>query len=226
MRAPGSEAARMQAMTLFLGSKRRSSWSLRPWLLMRHHGLAFTEQVIALDTPQSPAQILLQSLSGRVPVLHHGELRVWESLAICEYAAESFALPEVWPQAAQTRALARSLAAEMHAGFAALRRELPFDACREPERLAVSAAAASDIARICAIWTRPRRRHGVDEAWRFGRFGIVDAMFTPVTLRFHAYEVAMDGVVGNSVETVLAHPACGIGAPQPRWKRRWPETIV
>ncbi|WP_028081201.1 glutathione S-transferase family protein [Solimonas soli] len=197
----------MNPMTLYIGSKRLSSWSLRPWLLMRHHELPFDEKVIALDTPETHAQILLHSPSGRVPALEHGELRVWESLAICEYLAETYALPRAWPLQPAARAMARSISHEMHSGFADLRRELPFNATRAPGRTAVSPAVEADIVRIRQIWREARRQYGTDGEWLFGKFGIADAMYAPVAIRFFIYDIALDGVERDYMHSVILHPA-------------------
>ncbi|HVT35340.1 MAG TPA: glutathione S-transferase family protein, partial [Nevskiaceae bacterium] len=196
----------MSAIKLVIGDKSRSSWSLRAWLFLRHHQVPFTEQVIALDRAETHAEILKHSPSGRVPVLVHGQVHVWESSAICEYAAETFALPGAWPMTPASRALARSIAAEMHAGFADLRRELPFDARRDPSPKDYSERTAADIRRICAIWreARPKSR---GDGWLFGSFGIVDAMYAPVALRLHAYAVKLDAGERDYVDQVLRHPA-------------------
>lgn len=197
----------MSALTLYLGTKNLSSWSLRAWLFLKHNKIRFTEQLIELDRPDTRAQILAQSPSGRVPALHHDGLRIWESLAICEYVSERFALPHAWPADIAARTLARSFALEMHSGFAALRRELPFDATRDPEPRDISDAAAADIERICAIWREARAKHGQRGPWLFGEFGIVDAMYAPVALRFDAYAVKLGAVERDYVDLVLAHKA-------------------
>lgn len=197
----------MNPMTLYIGSKTLSSWSLRPWLLMRHHELPFTEQVIALDAPDTRARILAQSPSARVPVLTDGDIRIWESLAICEYLAETCALPRAWPLAPAARAMARAISLEMHAGFAALRRELPFDACREPGRVDMSADAAADITRIRQIWREARGLYGTDGEWLFGKFGIADAMYAPVAIRFFLYDIPLDGPERDYMHSVILHPA-------------------
>lgn len=196
-----------QKLTLVLGSKDRSSWSLRPWLFLRHHEVPFEEIVLPLGQPDSRARILEHSPSGKVPCLLHGPLKVWESLAICEYAAETLALPQAWPLDPGARALARAMAAEMHAGFADLRRELPFDALRKPAPHTPGEQAAADIARVLALWREARSRHGQGGPWLFGRFGIADAMFAPVALRFHAYAVALEGPEREYVYNLLMHPA-------------------
>jgi glutathione S-transferase len=196
-----------QKLTLVLGSKSRSSWSLRPWLFLRHHEVPFDEILLPLGQADSHARILEHSPSGKVPCLLQGPLKVWESLAICEYAAETLALPLAWPLDPAARALARAMSAEMHAGFADLRRELPFDALRKPAPKAVGEQAAADIARVRALWREARSLHGRGGPWLFGRFGIADAMFAPVALRFHAYAVALDGPEREYVYNILMHPA-------------------
>jgi len=198
----------MPAIRLVIGDKTRSSWSLRPWLFLTHHGVPFAESVIELDHPETRLQILQQSPSGRVPVLIHGDIKVWDSLAICEYAAETFALPRAWPLDPAARAYARSIAAEMHSSFAELRKELPFDPTRKPERRAVSDKATAEIARIGEIWREARTIWGKGKGdWLFGSFGIADAMFAPVALRFHTYGVQLKGAEMDYVFSVLAHPA-------------------
>ncbi|HSW14777.1 MAG TPA: glutathione S-transferase N-terminal domain-containing protein [Solimonas sp.] len=196
----------MQKLTLVIADKSRSSWSLRPWLFLRHHGVEFEEVRIALGRPDTREHILEHSPSGKLPCLHHGALRVWESLAICEYAAETFALPLAWPLEPAARAMARAMAAEMHAGFAELRHELPFDTLRPPMPQAYGEKAAVDIARIRALWREARQLHG-QGGWLFGKFGIVDAMFAPVALRFHQYQVPLDGIEREYMFQMLMHPA-------------------
>ncbi len=197
----------MSSLTLVIGSKTFSSWSLRPWLFLKHHHVAFEETLIALNTDETRRQILEHSPSGKVPVLIHGERKIWESLAICEYAAETFGLPSAWPLEPSARAFARAIATEMHAGFADLRNELPFEANREPERKIYSARAASDITRIRNLWREARTRYGAEGEWLCGRFGIVDAMFAPVALRFFVYDVALDGPERDYVDTIVLHPS-------------------
>ncbi len=197
----------MSALTLHIGSKNLSSWSLRPWLFLRHHTITFRERVIELDRPDTRERILAQSPSGRVPVLLHDALRICESLAICEYAAERYELPYAWPADLAARALARSFALEMHSGFAALRRELPFNATRDPAPKPMSDETQADIRRICAIWREAREKYGEHGPWLFGEFGIVDAMFAPVAVRFEVYDVKLDKVERAYVRTVLAHKA-------------------
>lgn len=200
----------MPDITLVIGSKRYSSWSLRAWLFLRHHGLAFREVLIPLyvtEPPDTRTRILAHSPSGKVPCLDIDGLQVWESLAICEFAAEHFALPDAWPQQAPARAFARAVATEMHAGFAELRKALPFDARRQPAPVAMSAPVMAEVARIRAIWREARQRFGAGGPWLFGRFGIADAMFAPIAVRFQRYAVPLEGPEAAYLETVLSHPA-------------------
>lgn len=197
----------MAELKLVIGSKTYSSWSLRPWLLLRYHNVSFREIPITLNQPDTPKRIAEYSPSGRVPVLLNGPEKVWESLAICEYAAETLKLPAAWPSDVTLKYQARSLACEMHAGFADLRRELPMDCRRAPSPKPYSEAAAADIARIREIWRTCRQAHAKSGDWLFGKFGIVDAMYAPVALRMHTYGVPLDGPEKDYVYTVLHLPA-------------------
>lgn len=198
----------MAELKLIIGSKAYSSWSLRPWLLLRYHNVAFREIPIALNQADTRARIAEYSPSGKVPVLINGPEKVWESLAICEYAAETLKLPAAWPTDIVQKYQARSLACEMHAGFPDLRRELPMDCRRAPAPQAYSAQAAADIARIRQIWRECRQAHSKNGEWLFGKFGIVDAMFAPVVLRLHAYAVpGIDGPEREYMNSMLNLPA-------------------
>jgi glutathione S-transferase len=189
---------------LVIGNKNYSSWSLRPWLAARHAGIEFDEIRVSLFTPEGTAQIRQYSPSLRVPVWREGDLVIWESLAICEYLAER--VPSLWPADAAARAVARSVSAEMHAGFSALRNAMPMNARARGRRVAVTPEIAADIDRIEAIWTDGRRRFGAGGPWLFGAFSIADAMFGPVVLRFVPYGVSRPGVVDDYVATFMADP--------------------
>jgi glutathione S-transferase len=193
--------------TLVIGSKTYSSWSLRPWLFLKHHQVPFAEKKILFSDADWRAQIRAVSPNARVPLLIDGDLKVWESLAICEYAAERFSITDAWPRDRTARAMARSIAGEMHAGFADLRREYPFHLQRGPEPKPHSAGVDADIRRICELWHEARARFGSDGDWLFGRFCIADAMFAPVALRFHFYAVPLGKTEAAYVNAVLAHSA-------------------
>lgn len=192
---------------LVIGNRNYSSWSLRPWLLLRHFGVEFDEVVLALDTPEFAAQALRHSPTGKVPALRDGELVLWDSLAICEYANERWLGGRGWPAELQRRALARAAAAEMHSGFAALRTQLPMNSRRRPDGYRWDAAAQRDIDRVQALWRTLRREHGAGGDILFGGFGIVDAMFAPVAIRFDGYGVALDDTAAAYLQALSALPA-------------------
>lgn len=195
--------------TLVIGNKNYSSWSLRPWLLMRHHGVAFDEVRLPLDTPEFASDIARWSPSGRVPVLHRGDLVVWDSLAICEYVNETFLDGRGWPADREVRATARAVSAEMHSGFQTLREALPFNCRRRAPVNAMSGEARGEIERIMRIWRECRARYGAAGPFLFGAFTIADAMYAPVVLRFRSYVVALGAVERTYSDSMLALPALG-----------------
>jgi glutathione S-transferase len=177
----------MGKLTLVIGDKNLSSWSLRPWLLMKQAGVAFTEELILLDRPETKREILKRSPSGRVPCLVDGDLAIWDSLAIAEYLAEQYPEKSLWPAEVRARAVARAVAAEMHSGFANLRKEWPMKFAAEGLARPMSAEVAADVARIAEIWESCRRDFGAGGPFLFGRFSIADAMYAPVVSRFVTY---------------------------------------
>jgi len=195
----------MAPVTLVIGNKNYSSWSLRAWLFLKHAGLAFQETVIALDTPDAREEIEKHSPSGRVPLLRHGELRVWDSLAICEYVAELTG--RGWPQAREARALARAVSAEMHSGFGTLRSLWPMNARARNRRTAVTAPLEADIERIDEIWNDCRNRFGGSGSWLFGEYSIADAMYAPVVLRFNTYGAGISQTARWYMASVLEDAA-------------------
>lgn len=195
----------MPERLLVIGNKNYSSWSLRPWLLLRQLGLPFAEERIALDQPDTKPRILARSPAGKVPVLIEGELSIWESLAIIEHVAETESA--VWPTEPGARALARSTAAEMHGGFAALRNELPMNVRATGRKVRPSPAAEADIARVKAIWSAAREAHGASGPWLFGTFSAADAMFAPVASRFRTYGVDLPEPLAGWQTTLLECPA-------------------
>jgi glutathione S-transferase len=170
---------------LVIGSKNYSSWSLRPWLFLRKVGFEFEERLVYFDAPDYRAQIAAYSPSARVPLLIEGDLKIWDSLAICEYAAEQ--TQRGLPQHRGARALARSVAAEMHSGFQSLRNDCPMNVRGRSRRMPQSAELRGDVARIDALWTDCRARFGSGGEWLFGEFSLADAMFAPVLFRFQTY---------------------------------------
>jgi glutathione S-transferase len=192
---------------LVIGNKNYSSWSLRPWLLLRHFGVAFEELRLNLDTPEFHAQIGRWSPTRTVPVLHDDGLVVPDSLAICEYANERWLDGRGWPADLRARARARAAAAEMHSGFRALRTQLPMNCRRTPDAYRWDAQAQADMDRIQQLWRELRQAHAADGGFLCGGFGIVDAMFAPVVMRFVGYGVAMDAPAQRYVQAILALPA-------------------
>lgn len=192
--------------TLVIGNKNYSSWSLRPWLLLRQHGVEFDEVRLPLDTPEFYAAIGKYSPTGRVPVLIDGELVVWDSLAILEYSSERWLAGAGWPQDAGARALARSVSAEMHSGFQNLRTQCPMD-CMRRSNDPISAEVQRDIERIGVLWRDCRARHGAGGPFLFGSFSIADAMYAPVALRIVSYGIAVGPVERGYIDALLALPA-------------------
>src|SRR5688572_9138527 len=179
-------------LTLVIGNKNYSSWSLRPWMVLRTFGVPFDEVMLQLDTPEFQAEIARWAPNRRVPALHDDALVVWDSLAICEYLNERYLDNRGWPADIAARAHARSAAAEMHSGFTALRTQMPMNMRRTPDAYRGDAAAAKDIARVQQLWGELRARHGAGGEFLCGAFSIVDAMFAPVVSRFLSYGVPMD----------------------------------
>jgi glutathione S-transferase len=192
---------------LVIGNKNYSSWSLRPWLLLRQFELGFQERRLPLDTPEFATEVAQLSPSRKVPVLHHDDLVVWDSLAICEYINDTWLDGRGWPHERRARALARAAAAEMHSGFPALRAQLPMNCERRPDGYRWDAAAQGDIDRVIALWNDLRTRFAGDGPFLCGGFGIVDAMYAPVVIRFRGYGVQPEGTAGEYMASMLALPA-------------------
>ena len=184
----------MADLTLTIGNKNYSSWSLRPWLAAKMGGIAFDEVLIPLYQPGSRERILSHSAAGKVPVLHHGAVTVWESLAVCEYLAETFPEAGLWPADKAARAAARAVATEMHNGFLPLRRHLPMNVRRSPSVRDIPLEVQADIDRVATIWRDCRARFGQGGDCLFGRFTIADAMYAPVVSRFRSYRVPLGSV--------------------------------
>jgi len=196
----------MAKLTLVIGTRRYSSWSLRPWLALRQSGLAFDEILIPLRQPDTKERILAHSPSGKVPLLKDGDLRIWDSLAICEYVAELACAVPLWPENRGARAVARAVSAEMHSGFPGLRQNLPMDFSRHHALPELPSEAAADILRVQTIWRDCRLQFGQGGPFLFGPWSIADAMFAPVVSRFDSYDVPLDAVCAAYVAACLALP--------------------
>lgn len=194
---------------LVIGNKNTSSWSMRPWLAMKMAGVDFEEKVVFFDSPEFASVVKKTSPTGKVPCLVHGDVVLWESLAICEYVAETWA-PQLWPKDRKARALARAVANEMHAGFAALRKVCPMNLREDRRGSTLSPEAEQDARRAVEVWRTCRERFGASSGegpFLFGAFSVADAMYAPVTTRFTTYGIAADDVGSAYIEAVQSLPA-------------------
>ncbi len=191
---------------LYIGDRRYSSWSLRPYLALSHAGLSFETRTIRLRRPETKAAIAAVSPNGRVPCLIDDGLVIFDSLAICEYVAELAPEAKLWPSDRAARAHARSISSEMHSGFGALRQSLSMDLhLHQAPDPNWSDDVLADIARIVEIWTTTRARYGAAGPYLFGHFTIADAMYAPVVTRFNSYGVAVDAAIRAYMDAIFAH---------------------
>ena len=194
-------------MKLIIGNKKYSSWSFRPWFLLKMAGIPFEEKLIYIRKKDSYEKIRRYSPGGRVPALADGKVTVWESLAICEYLAEKFYKKDLWPKDPQAKAIARSISNEMHAGFQALRNHLPCHFFARYKDFTVPPEAQLDIDRILEIWSGCRKKWGKGGLFLFGKLSVADAMYAPVVFRFLAYGVKVDAVSREYMDTIVSLPA-------------------
>jgi glutathione S-transferase len=197
-------------MELVIGSKKTSSWSMRPWLALKRTGATFEEVNVPWHPDVRGGHLAMHSPSGKAPVLKDGELVIWDSLAICEYLADRFPQAQLWPADVGRRALGRAAACEMHSGFASLRGECPMDLTLEKE-VELSELTHADIRRVVALWNELRGRFGGEGPFLLGAWSIADAFFTPVATRFRSYGVILSdygdtGAAGAYAETLLEQP--------------------
>ena len=195
------------ALTLVIGNKNYSSWSLRPWIAMKVAGIAFDEVVISLDAPDFKSRVSKISGTGKVPALDDNGTHVWESLAILEYIAERFPAAQLWPADPAARAQARAISSEMHAGFLPLRRACPMNMWRPVKKRELNDEAAANVRRIEAMWVDCRTRYGAGGPFLFGPFCAADAMYAPVVARFHTYDVNVDTPARAYMAAMRALPA-------------------
>jgi glutathione S-transferase len=192
--------------TLVIANKLYSSWSLRPWLLMKQLGIPFDEILIPLDLPDTKAKVLKHSPAGKVPILIDGDVTVWETIAIMEYVGDAYGAP-VWPNDRKARAMARSISAEMHAGFQGLRSACPMNLGKKYGRKDRGEAVAREVARFSEIVRQSRERFNEGGPFLFGAFSAADAMFAPLATRLDTYSIALDAPTQSYVNAVLALPA-------------------
>jgi glutathione S-transferase len=196
------------ALQLVIGNKNYSSWSMRPWLALRANHIAFDEVFIPLYTGDDDKKRILNfTHSGKVPALIDGDVTIWDSLAIIEYLAEGFPDTRLWPEDRARRAHARSISAEMHSGFVALRTECGMNLHRPVGAIKLSADAHANMARIQQIWIECRERYGKFGPFLFGAFGGADAMFAPVVHRFRTYAIPVAPEAQDYMNTVMSLPA-------------------
>ena len=197
--------------TLVIGNKCHSSWSLRPWLLMKQFGIEFDEVLVPftdpIDTPEWKGEVRRYSPAGKVPALVDGEASVWESLAIMDYLADTYPDLAIWPRDRAARAMARSIAAEMHAGFSALRSACPMNLGKRFGPKERGAAVDRDVARIVEIWTTARERFGQEGSFLFGAFTAADAMYAPVVTRFETYAIPVSPLCRAYMDAITGLPA-------------------
>ncbi|AST30796.2 MULTISPECIES: glutathione S-transferase family protein [Ralstonia solanacearum species complex] len=194
-------------MKLVIGNKNYSSWSLRPWLLARQAGIPFEEIRLRLGSEGFAAEIHRYSPAGRVPVLVDGDITVWDSLAICETLAERFPRARLWPEDPKARAHARSICAEMHAGFANLRSQMPMNVTAMLPGLGWNVAVQRDVDRIAQIWTELRQKYAAEGPFLFGHFTVADAFYAPVVSRFATYGVRLPESAKTYADHILNLPA-------------------
>jgi glutathione S-transferase len=196
-------------MKLVIANKNYSSWSLRPWLLLKHAGIPFEEEKLSFNDPEFKARVQRYSPVGKVPVLVDGDVVIWDSLAIAEYVAEKHPDAHLWPEDAAARARARSICAEMHSGFAAMRNQMGMNC-----ELSVSVSGVlfdrnvqADVARVLDIWRTCREAHQAKGPFLFGRFSVADAFYAPVTRRFVTYGTPLPTIAKQYVDTISSLPA-------------------
>ena len=194
-------------MKLVIGNKNYSSWSLRPWLLMSHAGIPFEEVPVRLFTPSFAEEIGRYAPANKVPALIDGDIVVWDSLAVVEYLAERFPDKQLWPQDPAARAFARSICAEMHAGFGNLRSQMPMNLSAMLPGMGWNVAVQRDIDRIVQLWQQARDRFGKGGPYLFGAFSIADAYYAPVVCRFATYGVHLPEPAKAYADLVLELPA-------------------
>ena len=196
----------MSDLTLIIGNKNYSSWSLRPWVFMKHYQIPFQEKRIALFTDTTADELAPYNSDFKVPVLKDGDFLVWDSLAILEYVSETYLSSKGWPRDTQARALARAISCEMHSSFVNVRRELPMNVRKKFYHVTPSSEAEREIERIKALWRQCRTKYGAGGEWLFGEYSIADAMFAPIALRFEGYSIPLAGIEASYVQSVMQQP--------------------
>ena len=196
----------MSNLTLIIGNKNYSSWSLRPWVFMKQNKIDFVEKRVALFTETTNQELSQYHSDLKVPILQDGDLEVWDSLAILEYLSENYLASNGWPVEKKARALARSISAEMHSSFINLRSELPMNCRKKFNNISLTTGAEREVERIRFLWRSCRTQFGDHGEWLFGKYSIADAMFAPIAIRFSGYSISLDGIEQTYVQSVLTQP--------------------
>ncbi len=196
----------MSKLTLVIGNKNYSSWSLRPWIFMKYANLPFTEKRIPLFQETTNAELAPYFSNHKVPVLVDDDLVIWDSLAIMDYISDQYLDANGWPSDVKAKALARSISAEMHSSFFNLRNELPMNCRKRFINFELSEGVKDDIQRIKNIWRKCKTEYGADGEWLFGKFSIADAMFAPIAIRFNGYHVPLNELENAYVQSILTLP--------------------
>lgn len=197
----------MSKLKLIIGNKNYSSWSLRPWILLKHYQVDFEEKRVALFTATTNDELADYNSDFKVPILKDNELIVWDSLSILEYISETYLSNRGWPADAQARAVAKSISCEMHSSYFNVRNELPMNCRKKFEGIKLSHDAEQEVKRIKSLWRMCRNDYGNNGKWLFGDYSIADAMFAPIALRFVGYNIPLSGAEADYVQSVLNHPA-------------------
>lgn len=196
----------MSNLTLIIGNKNYSSWSLRPWIFLKQNNIEFNEKRVALFTETTNDELAEYYSDFKVPVLKDKKLIVWDTISILEYISEKYLHSKGWPQDEKIRAIARSVSAEMHSSFMNVRNELPMNCRKQFTNINISAEAEREIDRIKTLWRYCRREFGAKGEWLFGEYSIADAMYAPIALRFHGYNVSLGDIEAAYVNSVLNQP--------------------
>ena len=196
----------MANLTLIIGNKNYSSWSLRPWVFLKHHNIPFTEKRVALFTDTTNQELSQYNSDLKVPVIKDNNILVWDSLSILEYVSETCLDNRGWPTDSHARAMARSISCEMHSSFSNVRNELPMNCRKKFQGIKLSSAALREIDRIKDLWRQCRTQFGSNGEWLFGDYSIADAMYAPIALRFHGYSIPIANHEEAYVQSVLNQP--------------------
>ncbi len=196
----------MSDLTLVIGNKNYSSWSLRPWVFMKHHHINFNEKWVALLTDTTDKELAQYNSNFKVPILQDGDLVIWDTLSILEYISEQYLNSGGWPREVHARAIARSVSAEMHSSFLNLRNELPMNCRKKFQNIKLTPDTLREVERVKSLWRSCRSQFSNAGEWLFGTYSIADAMYAPIALRFAGYDIPLDDIEKTYVQSVLQQP--------------------